>query len=77
MRDSILNVRSSGLGNVQRHVRRSVSKIKHHKPKDIYIGSKSKAEANKKVKQTIHRRKVSARTKNELKQYNKWGDRIS
>lgn len=78
---SILDIKSTGLGSAAR-------KIKHHKvrvPKVSHGVRKLKskyrktvrAESKQRVKQTIHRRKVSSRTKKELQRYNKWGDKIS
>jgi len=79
---SILDVRSTGLGSavreIKRHSKIKVPKVSHYVKKAKSSYSKTvRAESKKRVKQTVHRRKVSARTKTELKQYNKWGDRIS
>ena len=78
---SILAVRSIGLGSavrtIKHHSKVKVPKVSHYvkKAKSSY-GKTVRAESKKRVNQTIHRRKVSARTKNELKQYDKYGDRI-
>jgi hypothetical protein len=81
MRDSITNVRSSGLGGavheIKRHSKVKVPKVSHgvRKLKNKY--SKTvRAESKKRVSQTVHRRKVSARTKETMKKYDKYGDRI-
>jgi hypothetical protein len=78
---SILDFRSTGLGSAVREVKRH-SKIKVPKVSRYVKKGKSKysktvrAESNKRVRDTIHRRKVSAHTKDKLKRYDKYGDRI-
>lgn len=78
---SILDVRSTGLGSavreIKRHSKIKVPKVSHGVRKLKHKYSKTiRGESKKRAKETIHRRKVSASTKDRLRRYDEYGDRI-